>query len=72
MRKVFDKLSDLRDYLRNMPPNKQTPFKVTLQGHETVYVLASNTDQAIAGAARKDGAEVESVPIMDLLKENHN
>ena len=71
MRKIFDTVEELVLYLNETKPTKQTPFIVRING-KTLYTLSNNSDQAIAGAARKLGAEVETMPILALLKESKN
>ena len=71
MRKIFDTVEELILYLNEAKPTKQTPFIVRING-KILYTLSNNSDQAIAGAARKLGAEVETMPILGLLKESKN
>ena len=67
MRICFDSLTDLRIYARTYPIGKKHPFKVTNKNGEIRYVLANNTDQAIAIVSRDNGAVAESVGIGSII-----
>lgn len=69
MRKIFNSLAELREYVRDNPNRlKQVPYKITdkRDGAER-FAMSSNSDQAIAAVARGIGMVVESIPINDLI-----
>lgn len=68
-RLVFDSLEELRNYVMEQGNRigKKTPYIVTING-VTRYVLAGNTDHAIATMVREIcKVEVATIPIMAMV-----
>lgn len=63
---VYTTLLELAAALKSSNRRNIQPYRVSFNG-EQKFALSGNSDQAIAAVARALGAEVETIPISDLL-----